>query len=170
MATFLTSPIFVEYIFPFLLVFVILFAILEKIKVLGDDNRQINALVALFISLIFLAFQDARYAVVGFMPLFVIAIVFIFIFMFLWGFVGGKVDTGLNKGLKITFGILIAIFVIIGGLFVTGTWDYVYSALFLGESSSYIWTNILVLVLIGGAITVVLVTGKNGGGGSGGKT
>jgi hypothetical protein len=156
----LTASIFTDFIFPFLLVFVVIFALLEKTKLFGEERRQINALVSLFISLIFLAFEGARLAIVNFMPLVVIAIIFILIFMMLWGFVGGSVEKGMNKGLKITFGILIGLFVIIAGLYVTGAWNTVYDSLFAGGSAGKIWVNILILAIIGGAVALVLSTGK----------
>lgn len=162
--TFLTSGIFAEYILPFLLVFIIIFAIFQKVKFFGDGKKQIDALVALVIALIFLAFEGPRMAVVNLMPLLVIAIIIIFVFMLLWGFVGGKVDTGMNKGLKIGFGILIGLFVILAGLYVTGTWVYVYDLLISGGSSSKIWTNILLLAIVGGAVALVLSTGSDGKG------
>ena len=54
--TIFTNPLFVETILPFLLVFTLVFAILEKTKILGDGKRQIDAIVALVIGLIFVAF------------------------------------------------------------------------------------------------------------------
>jgi len=51
--TFLQSTIVAKFILPFLLVFFVVFAVLEKIKLLGEDKKQLNALVAFVIGLIF---------------------------------------------------------------------------------------------------------------------
>ena len=51
--TILQSTIVSKFILPFLLVFFIVFAILEKTKLLGDGQKQLNALLAFVIGLIF---------------------------------------------------------------------------------------------------------------------
>ena len=45
--------IFQEFILPFLLVFTIVFAVLEKTKLLGDGKKQLDAIVAFVVGLIF---------------------------------------------------------------------------------------------------------------------
>ena len=44
---FLQNWLFTRFAWPFLLVFFIVFAILEKTKLLGEGKKQVNALVAL---------------------------------------------------------------------------------------------------------------------------
>ncbi|MBU0957329.1 MAG: hypothetical protein KKF56_00815 [Nanoarchaeota archaeon] len=164
--TILQAPLFVEIIFPFLLVFVLIFAILEKSKVLGDDKHQINAVVALVVGLIFIAFPYPRSIVVNLMPFLAVVAVIILVFMVLFGFVAaGKEGFTMNKGLKITFGVLIAIALVIAVLVSTDYWDTVIDV-FQGESSGTLITTIIFVAIIGGAIAVVLTTGGDGKSGS----
>ena len=57
--TILSHPIFVETILPFLLIFTIVFAVLQKAKILGEGKRQIDAIVALVVGLLFISFAQA---------------------------------------------------------------------------------------------------------------
>ena len=43
------NPFFTEMLLPFLLVFVVVFAILQKTKILGEEKAQIDAIVALLL-------------------------------------------------------------------------------------------------------------------------
>lgn len=160
----LSNPVFVEYILPALLVFVILFAILEKSKMLGDGKRQINAIVSLFIALIFMAFPFARGIVIKLVPFLVVLLVILFVFMLLFGFVTNKTGGDmLNNGLKITLGIIVGVAVIIAVLWATGWWEPIYKYTVEGESSGAIFANIVIVALIAAALALVLATGGKGG-------
>jgi len=154
---------FKEIILPWILVFVLFFAILEKTNILGEGKKQVNAIVAATIALILLVFPFARDIIIDLIPLMVIAMVVIFVFLLLYAFVAGeKKGDPLNKSIKITFGILIAIFVISSVLVVTDSWDALWDFL----SSSNIGTNILFIVLAAAAVTVVLMSKSKKEGGS----
>src|SRR3989344_989954 len=56
-STVLSSP-FAQTILLFVLVFVVVFAVLQKSKILGDGKKQIDALVALAIALLFVGVGD----------------------------------------------------------------------------------------------------------------
>jgi len=163
--TILSSSIFVDIIFPFLLVFVLIFAILEKTKVLGEDKHSINSIVSLVIGLIFIAFPGPREIVIKVIPFLAVVAVVILVFMILFGFVAAN-DKGfkMNKGLVITFGILIGIAMIVVLLAITGYWD-TFLEVFQGDSSGTIVTSIIFLAIIGGAMAVVLSTGGKTSGG-----
>ena len=45
--TILSSPLVVEVLLPFLLVFTLVFAVLDRTKLLGEGKRQINAIISL---------------------------------------------------------------------------------------------------------------------------
>jgi len=163
MATlFIENVWFTEIILPWILVFVLFFAILEKTNILGEGKRQINAIIAAIIGLILLAFPYARDIIVDLIPLMAIALVVIFVFLLLYGFVAGdKKGDPLNKATKITFGVILAIFVIASVLVITDTWSVLWN--FLTESN--IGTNILFIVLAAGAVVAVLMgKGKSDGG------
>jgi hypothetical protein len=158
----LLEPIFVNYILPFLLMFTLVFAILEKSKILGEGKKQINAIISLVIGLLLIAFPFARDTVVKLMPFLAVVLVVLFVFMLLWGFISEKKEGEvLNKGLRITLGIIVSLAIIVAVLWVTGAWDVIYDTTVKGSSAGKIWINVLLVAIIGGAIAVVLSTTKN---------
>ena len=66
--TILSSPFVVEILLPFLLVFVVVFAVLQKSEVLGRGKRQVDALVALAVALIFISVGRAVDIVLDLIP------------------------------------------------------------------------------------------------------
>jgi len=161
MALILTSPIFIEYILPFVLVFTLVFAILQKTKLLGEGKKQIDALVAFVIGLILIAFSSARDIVVLLMPFLAVSVVILLVFMLLYGFIVGK-TTGdvLHKGVKIALGIILGLALITFLLIITGAWGPIYDYLFNREGSSQIWINVVLIVIIAGAV-IAVVAGKS---------
>lgn len=167
--TILQSDVAVKFVYPFLLIFFVVFAILEKTKVLGDGKKQINALVAGVIALIFVAAVTPK-LIVGNLVLFLsVAMIIIFVVLLLWGFVSAGDDKSLfkaaPKGLKWVIGIVIVlgVFVVIStsvGIDFGGFFD----KLFNSSWSESLWTNVLFVVLI--AIALAVAIGKNASGGS----
>ncbi len=155
--TIFTNPLFVETILPFLLMFTLVFAILEKTKILGDGKKQIDAIVALVIGLIFIAFGSATDIVVRMVPILGIALVVILIFMILLGSMfSDKFE--MPPWLKIVVGILVGILVIATVLVLTGGLDYVIQFLY-GENSGILVNGVLILIIIG-AIALAVFGGK----------
>ena len=157
--TIFQSGLFVEFILPFLLVFFIVYAILEKSKLLGEDKQQVNALVAFVIGLIFvIAVQPVDF--VSNMILFLtIAIIVAFVGLLLWGFISGDSGDLLEnapKGLKWAIGIVLAIAVIIAVLWSAGIEVGNGSWLFSQAWSKTFWTNVVFVVVIALALAVVL--------------
>jgi len=89
-----------DIVLPFLLVFVLLFAILQKTKILGEDKKNFNAVIALVIGLLFvIPHATGSYLTMGFkkspvdiintflpgIALVIIAVVMLFILIGLWG-------------------------------------------------------------------------------------
>lgn len=156
--TIFTNPLFSQVILPFLLVFVLVFAILDKSKLLGDGKRQINAIISLVIALIFLGFAQAVGIVVNLIPVVSVVLVIILVFYLMLGFVfndGGGLVIG--KGMKIAGGIIVFLILIVAVLVVTDYWSK-FLAFFSGGGS---WVSTLIMVaVIAGALAVVLATGK----------
>lgn len=149
--TILSSPLFVEIILPFMLVFVVIFAILQKTKILGDGKKQIDALVALVIGLIVVSFGYATGIIVSLVPFLAVGTVVILIFMLLYGMAFVEKDSfklpGFVKGI---IGVLAALGVIIVTLVATGGWDYI-SEWYDGSGNSSFWiTNAIVVALVVG--------------------
>ncbi len=164
--TIFTNPLFVETILPFLLMFTLVFAILEKTKILGDGKKQIDAIVALVIGLIFIAFGSATDIVVRMIPILGIALVVILIFMILLGSMfSDKFE--MPGWLKVVVGILVGILVIATVLVLTGGLDYVINFIY-GENSGILVNGVLILIIIG-AIALAVFGGKGESGDAGGK-
>lgn len=157
--TIFAQPIFMEYILPFLLVFTLVFAVLDKTKLLGEGKRQINAIISLVLGIILIGFPFAQGVIVKLIPFLAVALVVLFVFMLLYGFLAGvKEGDVLPKGIKIALGIIVGLGVLVAVLWAAGVWDNVLDIL-SGSSSRQIWINALIIAIIGGAMAVVLSTG-----------
>jgi len=162
------APYFMDYILPFVLVFTLIFAMLQKTKLFGDDTKQIDALIAGTIGLILIAFPYARGIVVLLTPFLAVSAVILLVFMLLYGFISGKTDGDiLGKGWKNTLIAVVTIALVIFLLKITGYWNNI-GDIFLGENSQYIWVNIILIVVIIGAVIAVLWEGGSGSGSGGG--
>ena len=153
-----------DYVLPFLLIFALVFAIMQKIKIAGEseENRWINAIVALAVGLIVVAFSWATNIIAGLMPFLAVSVVILLVFMILYGFVASDMREGLKlpKQLQYGIGILAGIALIIAVIVATGQWDKAYNALFGGGSFSSLASNILMIAIILGALAVVIFGAK----------
>lgn len=159
---FLQNEIITRYVWPFLLMFFVVYAVLEKTKVLGD-GKQLNALVSAVMSAIFVSVLYPT-LVVGNLVLFLtVSIIVIFVAMLLFGFISGDKATEIlsSKPVAGTFGIVIVIVVFIAVLWATGVNSSFWDLLFGQSWSSTFWTNFLFVVVIAAALAVVLGTGKS---------
>lgn len=170
MATILQSEIFTKFILPFLLIFSIVFGILEKSKLFGSDKKRLNAIISLVVGLIFVAAFSWTQIASNLILFLTIAIVVMFVGLLLWGFIAG--EEGLKfenapKSLKYFVGIVITIAVFIAliwaiglsGTFFTNTFNF----LFKSSWSKDFWTNAAFIVVI--IIALVLVVKDKGGSG-----
>ncbi len=169
-STVLQSEILTKFAYPFLLVFFIVFAILQKAKILGD-NKQINALVAFVIGLIFVSAVYPKVVVSNMILFLVIALVIVFVVMMLWGFVMGdkafELFTGAKPPLKWAMVIVVLISVVFAVFWAAGIDTGFLGKLFTSSWSKTFWTNFLFIALIAVALAAVLVSGKGGGSSSG---
>ena len=152
--TIFSWPIFSEVIFPFLLVFTLLFAILEKIKILGE-NKQNHALISLAVSFILIA-TPARSVISNLAPFFAVIAVILLIFMLLWGFVlqhPGKEAFKIEGTLKTLFLIVILASLAIAVLGATGYWGKVIDFL---KSDWGAVVNVITLAILGVAVYVIV--------------
>ena len=158
--TILQHWLFSRFAFPFLIVFFIAFAILEKTKVLGSDKKQLNALVAFILGLIFVGVAYPVDVVQNMILFLTVALVVMFVALILWGFVAGEAKIESPKA-KIFFGVLIFIGIVIAVLWATGFYDNFVDWLFRQDWSGTFWTNFLFIVMVAVALAVVL---RSGGG------
>lgn len=161
MATILSHPLMVGTVLPFILVFTLIFAILQKTKILGDGKKQIDALVALAIGLIVVSFGYATGIIISLIPVLAIGTVVLLIFMLLYGMVFKAGEFAIHDKVKWTIGILAAIAVIIATMVATGAWGYVVDLFNTGGTGSFNVTNLIFVVIV--AIAVALVVMGGGG-------
>lgn len=161
MAIILQNPVLTNFIYPFLLIFFIVFAILEKTKLFGEEKRQINALVSFIIGLIFVTALSSVDLVSNLILFLSIALIIVFILMLLWGFVySGKDGFTPTKTMKYGLGAVITISVIVAVIWIAGVGGNLYNFFFQQSWSSALWTNLVFVVLIGIALAVVIKSKK----------
>ena len=159
--TIFQSELFTNFVLPFLFIFFILFAVLEKTKVLGD-KKQLNALVAFVIGLIVIGFVFPKETIGNLVLFLAVALVVVFVALLLWGFVSGaeKVEIG-NKSLKWVIGIAVIVSVIIAVLWAAGVENTAIDLLFNQSWSNGFWTNVLFIVVVAIALAIVLKKSKD---------
>ena len=160
--TILSTPLVREVLLPFVLLFAVTFAVLQKTKVLGA-KKQIDAIVSLVIGLIVVSFGTATGYIIGLIPFLGVSLIIILVFMILWGFAFHSEDFNIHKYVTWGFGVVIGIALIIAVLVVTPGWDYIISLLGSGARANFV-TNAVMIVVVIAAIVAVLVGGKSGGG------
>ncbi|MGB9707946.1 MAG: hypothetical protein ACPLXC_01295 [Candidatus Pacearchaeota archaeon] len=146
----LTSPILTNLILPFLLVFVVVFAILEKTNILGEGKKYANLLVAIIVGLLFIGAQSLVGVTLKFLPLVAILLVILLGYFLVFGFVG----IHLSKGMTILLGIVFGIALIAAIAWSTGILSQVSSSAPLTE----IVGIVLLIGLLGGAIAIVVAS------------
>lgn len=152
------NPFFTEMLLPFLLVFVVVFAILQKSKVLGEGKAQIDSLVAMVIGLIVIGVEQPREIIVNLMPWMAVGVAVILVFLILYGFVAGDLSGQKTpQWMKITFGILAGLFTLGVVLYVTGLGVFLTGMV---SGSGDLWMNVLIILLVIGAMVVAVVSGK----------
>ncbi len=151
----LDTPLFIEGVLPFLLVFVLVFAVLQKTKALGEKKNQIDALISLVVGLILISVPIARNFIVNLIPWLGVGLVVILIFLVLYGFVASDNKDGLKlgKGIKNTFLALSAIFVVVLVIYFSGF----YNKFFTGSSNVGSWLpTVIMLAIVGGAVAAAI--------------
>jgi len=161
--TILQHPILTNFAFPFLIVFFIIYAVLEKTNLLGEGKSQLNAFLAFVIGLVFVSSVFPKEVVNNLVLFLTVAIVSVFVVLILWSFAtGGEVKGTFVSDSKIkwTVGIVAIIAVIVtllwavdvgGGI---GVFDY----LFQQDWSENFWTNFAFIVVIAAALAAVIST------------
>ena len=160
--TILQHWIFTSFVFPFLLMFFIVFAILEKTKILGKDQKQLSALIAFVIGLIFVSAVYPKLVVGNLILFLTIALVIVFITLLLWGFVTGGEAKITHPAIKWVAGIGGFVIIVFAVFWATGILDKVLDLLFHQSWSSSFWTNVSFIVVIAIALALVYKGSKKG--------
>ncbi len=148
-------------IFSFVLLFVIVFAILEKTRIIGE-SKPIQVIVSLVLSLIFISVIEVRGYVEAIVPWFAILVIALFFVIFLAAF--GLKDMGsiMKPWLVWVFVILLAVVFIYTGYYqfnVPGNAGYISIKEWVGDKrvAGGLW------LVIFGAITTFAITRKAAG-------
>ncbi len=161
--------IFTKFALPFLLVFFIVFGILEKTKLFGPAKKQLNALIAFVVGLILIAAVSPTLTITNLVLFLTVAIVVLFVALLLWGFVTG--EEGLKfekipKALKWFIGIVIVVAVIIALFWALGAevtaFETISNFFFKNDWSKGFWTNLAFVVVVIVALVLVLRKTKEG--------
>ena len=168
--TILQHWVFTRFVLPFLLIFFIVFGVLEKTKLFGSDKKQLNALIALVIGLILVGAASPTLTISHLILFLTIAVVVLFVALLLWGFVSGEEGLKFEKApkpLRWLIGIVIVIAVIIALLWALGTEatfaGVIFNFLFKSDWSKSFWTNLSFVVVIIIALVLVLRKAKGEG-------
>lgn len=155
--TILQHWILTKFAYPFLLMFFIVYAILEKTEVLGKEKKQLNAFVSFIISLIFVSAVFPKLVVGNLILFLTVALIVVFVALLLWGFIVGEEAKITGKAKNIAIGVIV-LAMIIAVLWATGITFGFFESLFTQSWSASFWTNFLFVVVV--AVALALVIGK----------
>lgn len=153
--------VFQEFILPFLLIFLVAFAVLEKSKFLGEDKKKINAVVAFVIGLIFVTAVFPKTVISNLVLFLSVSLIVVFVVMLIWSFITGE-DQQFKDSKFMKWALIIALAVGILFLLIwtikvqTGFLDWISDR----EWSGPFWTNLLFAIVIAVALALVLSTSK----------
>lgn len=108
----ITGIYFFMPVFSFLFVFVVVYAVLAKTKVLGD-TKSVNVIVSLVMAIIFMNFSSMQLYVETMLPWFIILLICVFLVLVIMGFSTKSVDKMMTPAFAWTVvAILVIIFLI----------------------------------------------------------
>ncbi len=155
--TIFQNPIFTRFILPFAIIVSIIYAVLEKTKLLGEDKHQLNAIIAFSIGLLFVSFVSPTLIIQNMILFLSIAIIMLFVILLLWGFIFGKKEGfELEKGMKITLGAIVGVAFAFGILWATGMLGKIVDILFKQKWSGTFWTNFLFILIVVVSLVIIL--------------
>lgn len=144
-----------SYVLPFMLMFAIIFAILEKTSILGKGNKAISVIIAVATSLMALQFDFVSTFFATIFPKFGIGLaIFLVLILFLGFFIPAGDD---KKKIDKWIGWILALGIIAWAVFSYFQWTIAYQS-FAFWFKDYFWT----LVLLAGMV-VLIVLGVKGG-------
>ncbi len=160
MTNILQTSLFTDFLYPFLLMFFISYALLQKSGLF--KNQQIDAFVSLVVSLIFVSVVFPVMVVNNLILFMTVGIVVIFVGFMFWGFINGG-DLSLNDKVKKWMAVLVLVAVVVALFWSTGAFpslwvfiERIFNFAFASKGSGSFWTNFLIVVLVVAAVAAVL--------------
>ncbi len=159
--TILQHEIATNFVYPFFIIFLLVYALLEKTKLLGEKNKQVNAIFAFIVGLIFVSVAYPKMVVGNLILFLTVGLVVVFVGLLLWGMATGnelKDGTNLGGNYKKAMTAVVIIALVIAVIWATGIDSNVVDLLFYQTWSKTFWTNALFIVAIGIALAIVLLS------------
>lgn len=100
-----------DVVLPFLLIFAIMFAVLEKTKIFGENKTNINSIIALVIGLLLVAQKSIVDTILTFLPRAALIMVVILMYLLLLSMVAGQ-EQGYKGLQKIPLGIAMVVILV----------------------------------------------------------
>jgi hypothetical protein len=139
------------YLIPFLLIFAVVYAILDKTQLLGE-NRPVEAIIALAIGLLALQFDFVSTFFAEIFPRFGVGLAVFLVLVILIGFFYQGEETGKLKWIGFVTGIGVVVWALVNWNF----WSDNFSiGNWLGE---YFWS----LIVLGGVIALIFIVATSG--------
>ena len=154
--TFLSSPLLIQVILPFVILFTVVYSILQKTKILGD-NKTLNLVIALALSLISVSFANPTNIITKIIPIFAIAIVSVLVLLIVFAFAEGKEKFELSNGVKYAIWGAVGFAILATILWASGIWTYI-----TNKSNSELLWNIVFFIVIAAVIGVAAAGGSGG--------
>ncbi|MBS3065779.1 hypothetical protein J4229_01910 [Candidatus Pacearchaeota archaeon] len=144
-------------ILSFLLIFAVVFALLAKYKLLGEESKFLNLFVSFLIAAIFVSLTSARDYVLAITPWFV---VFVLISLFIFVLVGfaGEVPKGFKTGIGVVLVIALLLAFLISAYFTFSSESFFVSlANWVSKPRIY---GAFLLVALGALVSWILAKAK----------
>ena len=148
-----TNTFITHVLIPFIFVFVITFAVLQRSKILGEDKKAADILVALSIGLVFIGVPAFVGFTLKFIPMIALILIGILGFLLVFGFAG--IEIRQNTGIKIAAGIIFALGIATVVFWASGILPAVGS--FFVNNGAYV----TLFIVVAGALTLVITTSGN---------
>jgi hypothetical protein len=154
--------VFKDYILPFLLIFALVFGVLEKTKLLGEGKKQLNAIISFVMAMTFVSVLFPKQIVSNMVLFLTVSLVIVLVFLMLYGFVAADKKEGLKvEGwMKWIFGILAGVATIIAVIWASGIQLEALSLLFGQSWSKAFWSNFFFILVVAVALSLVMKTQK----------
>lgn len=158
--TILSSPFVRELILPFLLIFALSYAILQKSQILGKDKKQTDAIVALVLGLLVVAIGNVTNIITSLVPVLAVGLVVLLAFFLLWGFASREGEFKVPVSIQWVIGGIAAVVVIAALLYYTNGLAYLQN-LFSSGSANWLTNTLIVIVVVAAVWIIVGFTGKS---------
>lgn len=121
----LGNAFFTNIILPFVLVFTVVFAVLQKVKVLSDA-KDVNAVVSMIFALTVVGVPAAVGVISNIIPVIAVFTIILFVWFMITGFATASgVNTSWPEGLKKLFQVILGLVLLSTIAWATGLFDYI---------------------------------------------